>query len=103
MYICNFASCCLFAGWVPPSLSSLSPAAGSLLHAPPVAAAAAVQPVNARPAEVASSSPAALLHESGDSQALVGLQSYASDSEGDSSDSGDSASSAKNKTLGPFF
>lgn len=99
--ICNFASCCLFAGWVPPSLSSLSPAAAS--HAPAVAAAAAVQPVNVQPPEATSNSPAALLHESGDSQALVGLQSYASDSEGNSSNSGESASSAKNKTLGPFF
>lgn len=80
----------------------MSPAPGSLLHAPPVATAA-VQPVNAQRAEAVSSSPAALLHESGDSQALVGLQSFASDSEGDSSDSGNSASSAKNKTLGPFF
>lgn len=97
--MCNL---CSIAGWVPPSLSGLSPLAGSLPSAP-LATAAAVQLASVQPASARSTSPASPSVEPGDSQALFGLQSYASDSESDSSSSGDSASPVRNEALGSFF
>lgn len=50
-----------------------------------------------------SSSPAAPCDKSDGVQALVGLQSYGSDTDSNSSGSGDNASHIKHETLGPFF
>lgn len=88
------------AGWVPPSLSSLSPSA-SPLHTTPPTAAAATQPDASQTA--GSASPGASSDKLEGGQALAGLRSYASDTESSSSGSGDFASDAKNETLGPFF
>ncbi|KAL3153237.1 hypothetical protein ABBQ38_011590 [Trebouxia sp. C0009 RCD-2024] len=87
-------------GWVPPSLSSLSPSA-SPLHTTPPTAAAATQPDASQTA--GSASPGASSDKLEGGQALAGLRSYASDTESSSSGSGDFASDAKNETLGPFF
>ena len=91
-----------FAGWVPPSLTSLSPSAESAHTAPPTAAAA-MQPDASQCGQGRSSASPVPCDKLGDAQALVGLQSYASETESSSSGSGDFASSAKNESLGPFF
>ena len=87
---------------MPPSLSSFPSSAGSLQTAPPVADAA-LHPDTSQSAGASLARSAAACHESGESQALVGLQSYASDSDSNSSAFGDAGPRAKTEGLGPFF
>ena len=100
------------AGWVPPSLSTFSaaPTAAEPVQVPAPAAlqaAAAVQPsalqvsgqaVVSGPdhAEIVGPEPASR-------RSLVGLQSYGSDFESDTTSSGGSAPVANGQSLGPFF
>lgn len=110
---CWHANVCLAAGWVPPSLSTVSPpaaatAAESLLPAS-TTAAAAMQPRASQdagqPLTTSSVGPPTDFQKSESNQAFFGLHSYASDSESesDSASSDGSMAPAKGQSLGPFF